>query len=73
MQTGKAGGALSAAQGPDVEALLDNDLADIDELLASVALEPPRFGAATYPGAQRRCSTPKRAADPRRCPCVTGC
>ena len=41
MQTGKDGGAPSAADGPDVEEVLARALAEMDELLASVALEPP--------------------------------
>ena len=41
MQTGKAGGTPRAAQDLDIDALLDDDLADIDELLASMALQPP--------------------------------
>ena len=45
MQTGEAGGAPSAAEDPDIDALLDDDLADIDELLASLAVEPPRTPA----------------------------
>ena len=51
MQTGNDGGALSAAQGPELEALLTDDLADVVGLLASVALEPPR--------------TPARGLDPQ--------
>ena len=41
MQTGKDGGALRAADGQDIEEVLADALAEMDELLASVALEPP--------------------------------
>ena len=57
MQTGKDGGAQSAANGQDVEEVLADALAEMDELLASVALEPPRTPA--------RSATAARQSGPR--------
>ena len=53
MQIGKDGGALSAANGQDVEEVLADALAEMDELLASVALEPPRTPARSAAAARQ--------------------
>ena len=66
MQTGNDGDALSAAQGPELEALLTDDLADVVGLLASVALEPPRTPARSA-AAARPCLWPLTQWDLRRC------